>query len=87
MQRHPHPISAQATPIMSDEREDTTLYEAVMNDDEQYSIWEADRELPPGWKYAGKQGLRSEVLAWIEEVWTDMRPQSLRQKMEQSRPG
>jgi MbtH protein len=63
---------------MSDEREDTTIYAAVVNDEGQYSIWPADRELPLGWRDAGKTGLKPEVLAWIEEVWTDMRPRSLR---------
>jgi MbtH protein len=67
---------------MSDEREDTTIYMAVVNDEEQYSIWPEDRELPLGWRDAGKHGLKAEVLAWIEEVWTDMRPLSLRKKME-----
>jgi len=67
---------------MSDEREDTNIYEAVVNDEEQYSIWPADRALPLGWKLAGKRGSKAEVLAWIEEVWTDMRPLSLRKKME-----
>jgi MbtH protein len=66
---------------MSEEREDTTIYEAVVNQEEQYSIWPADRELPLGWNKAGKQGTKTEVLAWIEEVWTDMRPKSLRDKM------
>lgn len=70
---------------MSDQdREDTTLYEAVVNDEEQYSIWPADRELPAGWRKAGKSGLKPEVLAWIEEVWTDMRPLSLRKQMEEA---
>ena len=65
------------------QEEDTTIYRAVVNDEEQYSIWPADRELPLGWRDAGKTGLKPEVLAWIEEVWTDMRPKSLREKMEQ----
>ena len=65
------------------DEEDTTIYQAVVNDEEQYSIWPADRELPLGWKAAGKTGLKPEVLAWIEEVWTDMRPLSLRKKMEE----
>jgi MbtH protein len=67
---------------MSDEREDATVYQAVVNDEEQYSIWPADRELPLGWRAAGKTGTKAEVLAWIEQVWTDMRPLSLRKKME-----
>ncbi len=69
---------------MSDEREDTIVYVAVVNDEEQYSIWPADRELPVGWRDAGKQGTKAEVLAWIEEVWTDMRPKSLREKMDRA---
>jgi MbtH protein len=66
---------------MSDEREDTTVYTVVMNHEEQYSIWPAHKELPLGWTAVGKQGPKAECLAYIEEVWTDMRPLSLRQKM------
>ena len=68
---------------MSDEREDTTIYMAVVNDEEQYSIWPADRENPLGWTDVGKQGPKAECLAYIKEVWTDMRPLSLRRKMEE----
>lgn len=68
---------------MSDEREDNTIYQVVVNHEEQYSIWPADRELPQGWSAAGKTGTKQECLAYIEEVWTDMRPLSLRRKMEQ----
>lgn len=64
-----------------DEREDETIYKVVMNDEEQYSIWPAERENAPGWRDAGKIGTKSECLQYIEEVWTDMRPSSLRQKM------
>ena len=67
-----------------DENEDTTIYKAVVNHEEQYSIWPADRENPLGWNDAGKQGTKQEVLAYIEEVWTDMRPLSLRKKMEEA---
>jgi MbtH protein len=64
-----------------DEQEDTTTYKVVINHEEQYSIWPADRENPLGWSDAGKSGLKPECLAYIEEVWTDMRPLSLRKKM------
>lgn len=67
-----------------DEQEDTTIYTVVMNHEEQYSIWPADRELPLGWNAAGKTGTKAECLAHIEEVWTDMRPLSLRKKMEEA---
>lgn len=63
--------------------EDTTIYAVVINHEEQYSIWFADRELPPGWKKVGKQGLKSECLAYIKDAWTDMRPLSLRKRMEE----
>jgi uncharacterized protein YbdZ (MbtH family) len=65
------------------EQEDKTIYAVIVNHEEQYSIWPADRELPLGWQEAGKQGLKEECLAYIEEVWTDMRPLSLRKKMEE----
>ncbi|CAA9304976.1 MAG: MbtH-like NRPS chaperone [uncultured Gemmatimonadetes bacterium] len=66
------------------DNEDTTIYQVVMNHEEQYSIWPADRELPLGWTAVGKQGPKAECLAYIEEVWTDMRPLSLRKKMEET---
>ena len=66
---------------MSDEQEDLTTYDVVVNDEDQYSIWPADRDLPRGWRRAGKQGLKPECLAYIEAVWTDMRPLSLRKTM------
>jgi len=67
-----------------DEKEDKTIYRVVVNHEEQYSIWPADRENPPGWKEVGKVGLKAECLAYIKEVWTDMRPLSLRRKMEEA---
>ncbi|MCB9434203.1 MAG: MbtH family NRPS accessory protein [Ardenticatenaceae bacterium] len=66
-----------------DEQEDTTIYKVVVNQEEQYSIWPAKREPPLGWREAGKQGYKQECLDYIEEVWTDMRPLSLRKKMEE----
>ncbi len=63
------------------DQEDTTLYKVVVNHEEQYSIWPAGRDNPLGWQDAGKSGPKAECLAYIEEVWTDMRPLSLRQKM------
>jgi MbtH protein len=68
--------------MSQDEREDTTIYRVVVNHEEQYSIWPADRELPLGWNDVGRSGLKAECLAYIEEVWTDMRPLSLRQRMD-----
>jgi MbtH protein len=63
--------------------EDRTIYKVVVNHEEQYSIWPADRENPLGWRDAGKSGTKAECLEYIKEVWTDMRPLSLRKKMEE----
>ena len=54
----------------------------VVNHEEQYSVWPIDRENPPGWRDAGQTGTKAECLAYIKEVWTDMRPLSLRQQMD-----
>ena len=67
-----------------EEQEDSTVYKVVVNHEEQYSIWPADRENAPGWKDAGKSGSKAECLAYNKEVWTDMRPLSLRKKMDKS---
>jgi MbtH protein len=64
-----------------DETEDTTIYKVVLNHEEQYSIWPADRANAAGWHDAGKTGSKAECLAHIGEVWTDMRPLSLRKAM------
>jgi MbtH protein len=66
-----------------EESEDATIYKVVVNDEEQYSIWPADRENALGWRDVGKVGPKAECLAYIKEVWTDMRPLSLRKKMEE----
>jgi MbtH protein len=67
---------------MSEEGEDRTIYKVVVNHEEQYSIWPADRENALGWSDVGKSGTRQECIDYIKEVWTDMRPLSLRQMME-----
>ncbi|HEX8106613.1 MAG TPA: MbtH family NRPS accessory protein [Kofleriaceae bacterium] len=68
--------------MRDDGNEDTTIYKVVLNHEEQYSIWPADRANPPGWRDAGKQGSKAACLEFIDAVWTDMRPLSLRKAME-----
>ena len=63
---------------MSDDEEDEVVYSVVVNHEEQYSIWPIGREVPNGWRKAGKEGKKKDCLAYIEEVWTDMRPLSVR---------
>ena len=62
--------------------DEATIYTVVINHEEQYSIWPANRDLPLGWKAVGKTGTKQECLAYIQEVWTDMRPISLRHLMD-----
>ena len=62
--------------------EDDTRYTVVVNHEEQYSIWPEAREVPAGWREVGKRGGKEECLRYIEEVWTDMRPRSLRERLE-----
>ena len=59
-----------------------TTYKVVVNHEEQYSIWPLERENALGWRDAGFTGSKTECLAHIKEVWTDMRPLSLRKQME-----
>ncbi|MFI2648468.1 MULTISPECIES: MbtH family NRPS accessory protein [Micromonospora] len=61
--------------------DDDRTYRVVVNHEEQYSIWFAERELPAGWTATGFEGSRADCLAHIDEVWTDMRPKSLRERM------
>ncbi|MDJ1136010.1 MbtH family protein [Streptomyces iconiensis] len=61
--------------------EDNRDYTVVINDEEQYSIWPTGREVPAGWHEVGVSGAKDVCLAHIKEVWTDMRPKSLRDQM------
>jgi uncharacterized protein YbdZ (MbtH family) len=59
-------------------------YLVLVNHEEQYSLWQAFREVPAGWSATGPRGKRKECLDWIEKTWTDMRPKSLKDAMEQA---
>ena len=67
---------------MTPDGEDDALYSVVMNHEEQSPIWPADRECPKGWTVVGETATKKQCLAYIAEVWTDMRPLSLRKRME-----
>lgn len=56
-------------------------FEVLRNDEEQYSLWPAGLQVPAGWHKVGKDGSREECSAFVDEVWTDMRPRSLREQM------
>src|SRR4051794_35207791 len=62
--------------------ENGIVYLVVVNHEEQYSIWPEGRDLPLGWREEGKTGAKADCLAYIEQIWTDMRPLSVRRRME-----
>ena len=57
-------------------------FKVVINHEQQYSIWPTTKPNPAGWADAGVKGDKAECLSYIKEVWTDLRPLSLRQAME-----
>jgi MbtH protein len=57
--------------------EEDTILDVVVNDEGQYSIWPSSKLLPEGWHKAGKRGRKAECIAFIESVWSDIRPRSL----------
>ena len=67
---------------MSDDGAEDGRYLVVINDEEQYSVWPQDREIPTGWKPAGKSGSREECLDYIEDAWTDITPRSVQERMD-----
>lgn len=70
---------------MSVNEEDTTVYRVVINHEEQYSIWPEWKEIPAGWRAVGPTGTKDQCLAYVKEVWTDMRPLSLRKWMDENK--
>jgi uncharacterized protein YbdZ (MbtH family) len=64
------------------EMDDDARYEVLRNDEDQYSLWPAGHEIPAGWYRVGKEGSKEECSAYVDEVWTDMRPRSLRERMD-----
>jgi len=66
---------------MAFDREDA-VYKVLVNGEGQYSLWPEYKEVPAGWRDAGKRGSKADCLAFVEANWTDMRPLSLRQKMD-----
>lgn len=61
--------------------DDGLVYQVVINDEEQYSVWLSGREIPGGWRAVGYSGPKGDCLEYIDQVWTDMRPKSLRERM------
>ncbi len=63
---------------------DDARYIVLRNDGDQYSLWLAGHEVPAGWRPLGKEGSKEECSRYVDEVWADMRPRSLRERMDAS---
>lgn len=70
--------------MYANEQEPAHSYLVVVNHEEQYSIWPLGKDIPPGWREAGMRGSKEDCLSYISREWTDMRPLSLRQKMNEA---
>lgn len=57
------------------------VFKVLVNHEEQYSLWPADLPVPGGWTETGTQGSKAECDEYVRQVWTDMRPKSLREAM------
>lgn len=63
---------------MSNPFEDAeATYVVLVNAEGQHSLWPVTIDVPEGWEVAHPEASRSECLAYVDEHWTDMRPQSL----------
>jgi MbtH protein len=60
----------------------TAGWAVVVNGEQQWSVWPADSEPPEGWTRTGFTGEREACLAHISENWHDLRPASLRRRMD-----
>lgn len=65
-----------------DDEEDRRSYLVLINEEEQYSLWLRSKKIPMGWRATGKEGSKEECTKYVDEVWTDMRPLSLRKRMD-----
>jgi len=71
--------------MSDDAQEGKATHHVLINDEEQYSLWPLGKQIPLGWKAVEKEGTEEECMRYVDEVWTDMRPRSLRVRMEQMR--
>lgn len=64
--------------------DDKQQYQVLVNHEEQYSLWPTFKEIPIGWKQVGPIGKKQDCVDYVEKVWTDMRPLSVRRQLEKA---
>jgi MbtH protein len=60
-------------------------FEVLVNDENQHSLWPVFVNVPDGWRIVHPADSRQNCLDYIEQHWTDMRPQSLIDHMDAAR--
>jgi MbtH protein len=68
-----------------EDSQESRIFIVLINEEEQYSLWPKGKKIPNGWTAVGPEGTQEECSKYVDEVWTDMRPLSLRKKMDQDR--
>jgi MbtH protein len=71
----PHRIPTNPPPASHD---DDQQYLVVRNECEQYGLWPVGLKVPPGWNPVGIEGSGNDCMAYVRQVWTDIRPAHLR---------
>ncbi|NHC16045.1 MbtH family protein [Motilibacter deserti] len=74
------------TEACTPEPRDGRTHVVVVNSEKQYSLWPRSRPLPQGWAGAGFVGSESECLDHIADVWLDLRPRSVRERLAAEEP-
>jgi MbtH protein len=58
-------------------------YLVLVNAEGQHSLWPSFAEVPAGWTVAQPETDRQSALDYVEANWTDMRPRSLAETLDQ----
>jgi MbtH protein len=69
--------------MYSDNEDVAQIYTVLINDEEQYSLWLSHKEIPAGWKSVGITGTKAECMEYVDKVWTDITPLSVRKRLAQ----
>jgi MbtH protein len=55
----------------------------LINDEEQYSLWSSSNSVPDGWRVVHGPAAKQACLDYVDEVWKDLTPRSVRLRLEE----
>lgn len=70
--------------MRSDDDDSFRTYIVLINEEEQYSLWPSHKSIPEGWRSVGVTGSKAECVEYVDKVWTDITPLSVRKRLAQS---